>query len=363
MTKICFFVGYYPINKGGAEYQSFLISEKLKNSFDIFFIDIGQSTDECIFLNGIKIYTLSAPNFFFVGNLYFSLKNKILSILEKEKPDFIYQRVGYSATGIAASFAKRNESKLIWHIAHKNNVEPWKLRLSKNIISSFIEKKYLEYGLKNADIIIGQAKYQDILLRKNYNRKCDYVIPNFHPLPENEIIKSDSIKVVWIANIKENKQPKKFVELANHLKHYHQVEFVMAGRQANNEWSKILKVTNNDMRNFRFLGELNIEEVNSLLSSSHIFVNTSLSEGFPNTFIQAWMRRVPVVSLHVDPDDVLKENAIGFHSVTFEQMIQDVEQLIKNNKLREEMGKKAQKFAYKKHSLGNIDKILEIVEA
>ena len=31
-------------------------------------------------------------------------------------------------------------------------------------------------------------------------------------------------------------------------------------------------------------------------------VNTSDYEGFSNTFIQAWMRRVPIASLHVDPD-------------------------------------------------------------
>ena len=46
-------------------------------------------------------------------------------------------------------------------------------------------------------------------------------------------------------------------------------------------------------------------EVNALLEHTDLLVNTSDYEGFSNTFIQAWMRRVPVVSLRVDPDRLL----------------------------------------------------------
>jgi hypothetical protein len=30
MKKTCMLVGYYPINRGGAEYQSYLIAQELK---------------------------------------------------------------------------------------------------------------------------------------------------------------------------------------------------------------------------------------------------------------------------------------------------------------------------------------------
>ena len=51
--------------------------------------------------------------------------------------------------------------------------------------------------------------------------------------------------------------------------------------------------------------------MNRLLARSHIFVNTSTHEGFPNTFIQSWLREVVVVSLQVDPDQVLERQQVG----------------------------------------------------
>ena len=40
---------------------------------------------------------------------------------------------------------------------------------------------------------------------------------------------------------------------------------------------------------------------------SKILINTSSFEGFPNTFVQAWANGVPVISLKVDPDNIIKK--------------------------------------------------------
>ncbi len=58
-----------------------------------------------------------------------------------------------------------------------------------------------------------------------------------------------------------------------------------------------------------FCGAISQQEVNAELANAHVLVNTSLYEGFPNTFIQAWMRRTVVVSLNVNPDGIFDETA------------------------------------------------------
>jgi glycosyltransferase involved in cell wall biosynthesis len=47
----------------------------------------------------------------------------------------------------------------------------------------------------------------------------------------------------------------------------------------------IQSVTNVD-----YLGARRQREVNELLARAHVLVNTSITEGYPNTFIQAWQR-------------------------------------------------------------------------
>ena len=116
--------------------------------------------------------------------------------------------------------------------------------------------------------------------------------------------------------------------------------------------------------NLEYKGELSIEKVNDLLRESHLFVNTSLYEGGPpNTFVQAWMRETPIVSLNVDPDDIIRKNTLGFHSGSFEQMVKDVKFLIENEKVRQEMGRNAREYAIREHDIEKIlPKYVELIE-
>jgi glycosyltransferase involved in cell wall biosynthesis len=115
--------------------------------------------------------------------------------------------------------------------------------------------------------------------------------------------------------------------------------------------------------NIEVMGELPNDKVNNLLSQSHILVNTSQSEGFSNTFIQAWMRKVPVVSLQVDPDHIIEREGIGFCCTgNFEKLAGNTKRLIKDHELREQMGRKAREYAVQHHSLKNMELIIKVFD-
>jgi len=356
MKKICILVGYYPINRGGAEYQSYLISQQLRKDFDLFYISIGQDKETCFVEDGIKIYTLVTPRISVLGNAPFLLKQKIFNILSREQPDFIYQRVLYSATGIAAQFCQTNKCKLIWHIAHLLDVQKQTIRFNKSFPINLIERKYKEFGIKNCDYIIGQLQEQDAALYHNYGRKCDKIIYNFHPEKPRAIHKEDLIQVLWVANYREFKRPELFIDLAKEFEDYDNLKFVMVGRTT----PSIQKKAKN-IYNLEVVGEMETKKVYDLFSESHILVNTSRHEGFSNTFIQAWFHEVPVVSLSVDPDNLIKDKGLGFHSITYEQMVKDVSKLINDGELRSSIGCNARQVAEECFSLDNVNKLRELL--
>ncbi len=54
-----------------------------------------------------------------------------------------------------------------------------------------------------------------------------------------------------------------------------------------------------------------------------------------------------------DPDDIIVNNQIGFHSKNQDQMKKDLHKLISDDSLRMVMGEKARKYAIENHSIIN----------
>ena len=74
------------------------------------------------------------------------------------------------------------------------------------------------------------------------------------------------------------------------------------------------------------------------------------------------MRKVPVVSLNVNPDNVIDDKGIGFFSKTYEQLVKHITILINDTKLRNEMGERARMYAIEMFSEKNAEKIIQFLE-
>ncbi len=354
--KVCFILpAHWSGILGGAEIQVRYIMDALRKEgiYDIYYICRSTSlTDD----DGIKIYQINQDQFLtkFMRCVDYA---QVMKFLEVIQPDIIYTRVDVPYVGMAARYCQKHDCKLIWHIAHVQDVSQYRVKNKRSFLR-YIDRKIFEYGVKRADVIIGQAAYQNQLLQKNYGVPCTAIIPNFHP--EAKLIKKENkpIKIVWVASIKASKQPHIFLQLAKAFQEHANVEFTMIGAIQNSEWEGKLQQEVNQIKNLSYLGELPLEKVNEILAASHIFVNTSKAEGFPNTFIQAWLRKVAVVSLLIDPDFVLKNNNLGGASGNLEQLIQDVSFLINQPEERQQIAERSYQFAIKNYSLSNIKLLL-----
>lgn len=357
--KVCFLVGFYQINRGGAEYQSYLLAQELKKNHEIIYISIGQKSESVFTQDGFKIYTLKTPKIL-KRNAYFLLYRKIKKIFEMEFPDAIYQRVAYSATGFAAHWAHKNAIKFIWHISSDNELLKRTFNFKKP--EMYIEQLIKEYGIKMCEAIIAQTEDQAKLLERNFGKKTKMVCPNFHPVSHERITKSRSpLRIAWVANIKPIKQPQLFLDLARRFCDRKNVEFIMIGRLHSGRFSLSIKKRIENTENLRYLGELPVEGVNVVLTDCHLLINTSVFEGFSNTFIQAWLKCVPVLSLNVNPDHLFEKHGIGLCAGNWENLVQHLDFLLSNPEVLEKLGKQGRLYAEKYHSLKNIEIISEIL--
>ncbi len=356
---------YFPVEAGGAEHQAYCLAKYFRSGMEVHYLTISdkdlESGDPEIRMSIIPKRKLLARVLGLCQVLdYF----RVMRALRRIRPDFIYSQDARAYLGIAARYALSSKCTLIWHISSERQLHGFRIRSLRTIPFDYIDKKMMEYGVRHANHVFGQAKYEDELLQQGYGRKCDLIVGNWHPEPAQARVKDQRVKVVWIANIRPVKRPEVFVDLADRLRDLEDVQFIMMGRPASRRHQRRLAPRLESARNLRYLGEMPIAEVNRILAESHILVNTSDYEGFPNTFVQAWFRDVPVVSLHVDPDDILKKQGLGFHSGNFEMLVRDTRRLIEDTDLRMHMGRRARAYAAENHSLTrNLNEVARFLKA
>lgn len=187
---------------------------------------------------------------------------------------------------------------------------PIRLRTSR-VGRSVGEARFLEsIGLRFTDILIAQTEAHAAELRAAKMRPV-HVIPNIagrlssHPGGMRDAFLCD---VLWIGNASFLKRPGVVVELARQIPE-HQIAMVMDGTCESEfvRWQASVAF----VPNLRFLGSISPDEIERWIGRTRLLLDTSDGIGFPNTFLQAWMNGIPVVSLCNDPDGMIHSHGLG----------------------------------------------------
>ncbi len=347
---------------GGSQYQAKCLVDELKQTGDYEISYIARNFDPHHEAEGYRLLKVGNALGIRRGRLFLDAP-QLLRTLREIEPHVVYQRVGCAYGGIAAHYARRHGCRMVWHIAHDMEVTRSRLPVTPDFLDRYIDRKLLEYGIREATDIVAQTEAQAALLKRHYGREATAVIPNFHPFPQERIVKDGPVTVVWVANLKPFKRPDVFVELVKDIGDKCDARFVMVGAwQGDAGWREKLRSAMESTPRLSYVGPLTQEQVNELLASAHVFVNTSRQEGFANTFIQAWMRQVPVVSLSVNPDGVFDKGAVGYCTQTYEALRERVLALVLDRKRCAELGAAAQSYALERHSLRNVVQLRAIFE-
>jgi len=359
-VKLCILVpAHWEAQMGGSQYQAKVLVDHLLANYDVDIAYLTTRADPTFTPDGYRIVPFSDRrgvrrygSFFDVVRLY--------RALERERPDIILQFVGSAHTGIAALYARTHGCKMIWRVTNDPSVEPDKTSWRKPHLK--LERLFMSYGIRNATLILAQTEYQCARLKETFPRAPVQVLTNFHPAAPDCGRNGAVVKqVVWVANLKPLKNPGAFVRLARRFAHRSDVRFVMVGSTTESAWTTQQLAEIAATPNLEYRGAVSQAAVNSLLEHSDLLVNTSDYEGFSNTFIQAWMRRVPVVSLRVDPDKLLSRGGLGAVTGDEDTLYARVAGLLGDPDRCAAIGARARRYALEHHAEGNIETLAQLL--
>jgi len=116
------------------------------------------------------------------------------------------------------------------------------------------------------------------------------------------------------------------------------------------------------VKNLHFIEFVPYNEIDVYFKKAFLFINTSLYEGFPQTFIQATMNAVPIVSLHVNPEDFLNVYECGYGcNGNFEVLTNKINELWEDNEKYKTLSDNAYTYAYNNHNIAiNVKKLIQL---
>ena len=212
--------------------------------------------------------------------------------------------------------------------------------------------KLKTYVIEYADGHVVQNERQARMLHDNYSRSS-YVIRNPIDLDRFFRREPNAATILWVGKSEERtKRPSVCIELARQLP---QFKFVMIMTLAMQDVHKRCEAEARELSNLTLISRVPFDEVEQYFASAKLHLNTSVFEGFPNTFLQAAKYGVPTVSLSVDPCEMLSGCGAGaVCGGEFEMLKTEICELMGNYSLYENKSKRALEYVRNYHDKDKI---------
>ena len=301
--------------------------------------DYGQP--DGAFWDGIQVWKAYAPDEGLpVLRFFYPKWWKLIAALRRANPEVIYLSCAGGLLGQVALWAKRRGLRIVFRLAHDRDCEPGNLILPRHTYQR--DKRLYEYGLRRASKVLAQTEHQRDLLRRNYGVESVVAGMLVATEPAGRPLAERDIDVLWVSNIRQLKRPDLLLQLAQRLPG---VQFHMVGGPQLEEAALYNSIESEarGIANVAFHGRLPYHDVNELYARAKVFVNTSDTEGFPNSYLQAWVRGTPVVAFF-DPDGVIERESLGHRPRDLAEMQDIVRRLVHSESARTTLGAACTRF-------------------
>jgi len=220
---------------------------------------------------------------------------KVWKALKRADAQIYMIKTASAGTPLVARFCKINSRRFVYRTAHRYECDGTYLRRHRFLGKAFV------WSLRQSSAVFAQNGDDAKILAETTGVKSK-VIPNGHRLPGLDAARGGE-SILWVGRSVDFKKPELFIKLA---KLFPKEEFVMICQEATGDSGyDQLRRAAGEVGNLEFLPRVGFHEVGGYFQRAKVLVNTSDSEGFPNTFIQACGCGAAILSLNVNPDDFL----------------------------------------------------------
>jgi glycosyltransferase involved in cell wall biosynthesis len=272
--------------------------------------------------------------------------------LRQEKPDWFHVMGASPNLWISAVTAHLWGIPCAYALSHDLGCSPRK---------ALTRRRYLwplyAMGLRAVDRILAQHVHQIALLEPGLRPKAYHMNNIVEGLAVEKV---DEPYISWIGWLRRVKRPHLLIQIARALPH---LRFVVCGPVMDFgpdiEYGQQIVEEFKQVPNIDYRGYVDREETLRIIAQSSLLLSTAIAEGFPNTFLEAWISSVPVISLEIDPGDIIAKHDNGLVVASADEAIQAIKDLYNQPDRLEALGKNGYDYVHQFHSGDYVCKQLE----
>ncbi len=243
-----------------------------------------------------------------------------------------------------ALFARLCRRKFVYRTAHSRECDGTYLK------RHWFRGRAFVWALRCADTVITQNT-EDVEKMLTTTGVSSIVIRGAHFLPPMRS-GDERDMILWMARSDSFKRPELFLKLARQMP---DKQFTMVCSKAtyDDRYDELVEKAK-QVQNLEFIPGVPFNELEDYFDRAKVFVSTSASEGFPNTYVHACKCATPILSLKVNPDNFITKYECGM--CADDDWDRFVDML---NKLLEPdtagfYGQNGRKYVDENHSIGKI---------
>lgn len=331
---------------GGAEWQTSLMAKWFADQgheTSLVTWDHGQPDGELV--SGVKVWKTCAANAGWPGVRFFYPRlTGLYSALRRADAEIYYQNSAEYVTGQAAYWCRRNGKRFVYSSAAELACD---VRLP--LLRKPYERWLYRHGVRRADLRIVQTQKQQELLRAGWGL-TSVLLPMPCPGPSVESFQipepPNPPRVIWVGRVDSNKRLDWFLDIAEKLP---AIRFEIAAA-INTEitLSNRLVKRAGCLPNVGWQGSVPREKMPEFYRGASCLCCTSIHEGFPNVFIEAWSHGVPLVTTF-DPDGLAERLKIGIAASDIVGLAGAVGEICSNSERWRAYSKRARDYYLQNH--------------